>query len=82
MSPNIVSPQVPIDIGELVRNARSICQNRDGRPRSRISRTGHGSSDKNETYVAVRANCAPDVPPYSRENAADHGRNPPEIPPK
>ena len=36
MAPNVVSPQVPTDIGEVTRNARSMWKNRAGRPRSRI----------------------------------------------
>ena len=63
------------------RNARSMWKNRAGRPRSRISRTGHGSSAANETYVAVLASVADVAPPYSREKAAITA-DAPEIPPQ
>ena len=56
-APNTSSAQAPTDIGEATLKFspsasgvvfHSMCQNRTGLPRSRISRTGHGISAANE----------------------------------
>jgi hypothetical protein len=42
---------------------------------------GQGTSETNETYVAILASWAPDAPPDSRKKAATTA-DAPEIPPK
>ena len=40
---------------------------------------GHGTSDRNETYVAILASWAPDASPQPQERG-DHGRRPGDAP--
>src|SRR5437870_12692779 len=86
--PNSVSPQAPSDIGEYALNtgvpdteSTSMCQKRNGCPRSSVSRMGQISSSGKLMMKASREAALAAGPPHSR-SMVPMTKAPPEPPEK